>query len=64
MLRNANLEGCHTKANGFPPPRVYMGDYFLSGLYLLTNDPSGSGLLPPVQFSRSLRHGNSVTTIR
>jgi len=32
-----HLEGCHTKDNGFPPPKMYMGDYFLFGLYLLTN---------------------------
>jgi len=32
-----HLGGCHTKFNGFAPPRVYMGYYFLSGLYLLTN---------------------------
>jgi len=32
-----HLEGCHTKANGFPPSRDYMSDYFLSGFYLLTN---------------------------
>ena len=31
------LEGYHTKANGFPPSRIYMVDYFLSGLYVLTN---------------------------
>ena len=24
-LRTYDLEGCHTKANGFPPSRIYMG---------------------------------------
>jgi len=32
-----HLQVCHTTANGFPSTRIYMGDYFLSGLYLLTN---------------------------